>query len=348
MTLRTEGRVLLDSFCFEEGTELHQVELAYERVGKIGSPVILVCHALTGHHCAVGTEKERGWWSGLIGPQREINLNHFCVITFNVLGGCNGSTGPASINPATDQPYRQSFPTVTIRDMVHSQKRALEKLGIEKVEAVIGGSLGGMQALEWGLLYPTFMKKVVVLAATPYLSDYGIAFNTIGAVAIQNDPHWQNGNYESSAEIKGFETARMAGMVTYRSRELFNEKFNRRKGKQHDFEIQSYLEYQGKKLAKRFDANSYLALIAAMNSHDIGKGRKGWQQAAKHYQCELCLIAFQGDLLYPSEELEQLHDQLIQSTYHYVKTDFGHDGFLVEFQQWAHLLSAFLLKENTV
>ncbi|MEI5907633.1 homoserine O-acetyltransferase [Bacillus spongiae] len=342
--MRREGKVILNNFCFQDGTELSKVEIAYEWVGEEHNPFILICHALTGDHRAAGTEKNPGWWHEVIGPKKTIDTDRFQVITLNVLGGCHGSSGPMSINTLTNEPYRLTFPPVTIRDIVHSHRAALDVLGINEVEAVIGGSLGGMQALEWGLLYPTFMNRLVVLAATPFLSDYAIAFNTIGTLAIQNDPKWDNGNYDQSSDLRGLEIARMAGMVTYRSREVWNETFNRKKADNDVFEVESYLAYHGKNLAHRFDANSYLLLMKAMNSHDIGSGRGGWKRAAKQYKSKVKIIAFQGDLLYPSDALSELSELVPKGEFHEVKLKVGHDGFLVQFEKWEYLISTYLPK----
>lgn len=331
---RTIKTISIGSFTFESGEQLPNVELAYERYGPPGAPVILVCHALTGNQLAIGSEEEPGWWAGLIGEDCPIDTNQYQVITFNVLGGCHGSTGPASIDPNTGRAYRQKFPTVTIRDMVHAQHSALQALGITELQAVAGGSLGGMQTYEWGLLYPEYMKQLFILAATPYLSDYGIAFNHIGARAIKSDPNFQEGNYESNEQLQGFEIARMTGMVTYRSGPLFEKRFDRSHKAGTAYEIQSYLDYQGDKIKERFDANSYLYLLDAMNNHDIGRGRSGWKNAAKQYKAELHTFSFEHDLLYPDPLIRQFATYIEKSSHHHIPTDYGHDGFLVEFERW--------------
>ncbi len=212
------GSISIGPFQTESGDTIADVTMAYERSGPADAPVILVCHALTGNHLAIGTETNPGWWSGLIGSDKPINTDHYRVLTLNVLGGCDGSTGPASTNPRTGSAYACDFPPITVRDMVHAQHQAMKKLGITEAEAVIGGSLGGMQVLEWGLLYPNFMEKLIVLAATPVFSDYGIAFNHIASTAIRQDPNWQSGHYDA---VNGLAVARMVGMVTYRSPDLF-------------------------------------------------------------------------------------------------------------------------------
>ncbi|WP_079477824.1 homoserine O-acetyltransferase MetX [Halobacillus salinus] len=331
---RTSATIEIGPFTFESGEQLQQVELAYERVGPVDAPLILVCHALTGNQDAVGLPESPGWWSGLIGPGAPIDTEKYQVITFNVLGGCHGSTGPASLHPETQEPYRLSFPTVTIRDIVHAQYLALQKLDIKHIHSVVGGSLGGMQVCEWGLLYPKFMHALFILAATPYLSDYGIAFNHIGARAIQDDPFYKEGQYNSNEDLRGFELARMAGMVTYRSNKLFEKRFDRGLQPSSQYKIQSYLNYQGEKIKQRFDANSYLYLLNAMNHHDIGRNRGNWKKAAQQYQVPVYSMSFEHDLLYPEDLMQQFSTNVPQGEHRHVSTDYGHDGFLVEFDRW--------------
>ena len=341
------GSVGIGNFHTESGDLLEQVELSYESYGPSGAPVVLVCHALTGNQYAVGTSEEPGWWSGLIGPGKILDTNVFQVITWNVLGGCSGSTGPATINPTSGKSYRSSFPTITIRDMVHAEKKGLLALGINKLHAVVGGSLGGMRVLEWGLLYPKDMELLIPIAVTPYLSDTGIAFNYIGIHAIETDQSYNNGNYNCSSDIKGFETARMAALVTYRSEELHKDRFARRTTTNGLFEIESYLKYQGTKLTKRFDANSYLTLLRAMNTHDIGRSRGGIEEAAKKYEAKVIAIAFTHDLLYPPEDVRTFTQLIPNHQFYLVDTSLGHDGFLAEFDKWSTLLTDHLrVKES--
>lgn len=324
----------IGSFHFECGQVLGGIELAYERVGPVDAPVVLVCHALTGNQWAVGDKEHPGWWAGLIGPGEPLDTEKYQVITFNVLGGCHGSTGPTSINPKTNEPYRLDFPKVSIRDMVHSQHQALQELGITHVHAVTGPSLGGMQVYEWGLLYPLFMDRLFILASTPHLSDYGIAFNHIGARAIMDDPQYKEGRYASNEELRGFEIARMAGMVTYRSHKLFEKRFDRAQRTSSQYTIQSYLNYQGEKIKERFDANSYLYLLEAMNNHDIGRDRNGWKEAATHYKAPIYTLSFEHDLLYPNDFMRLFSEKVSNGEHKHIPTDFGHDGFLVEFEKW--------------
>ncbi|MBT2583506.1 homoserine O-acetyltransferase [Planococcus sp. ISL-109] len=318
--------VSIGQLTLESNDNLHEVELAYERAGNKSAPAILICHALTGDQYAVGTPGEPGWWAGLIGPGKAVDTELFQVITFNVLGGCNGSTGPLSINPKTGSPYRASFPELTIRDMVRAERKALEALGIDHLAAVIGGSLGGMKTLEWARLYPEFLDTAIALAVTPYYGDYGVAFNHIGIQAIENDPDFQDGEYDPNVRLKGFEIARMAGMVTYRSGQLFNGRFGRARCGE-DFEVQSYLDYQGRKLADRFDPNSYLVLLKAMNTHDVEEAE---------LSAELLSISYSHDLLYPGELMVPWVENQPNAKWEKINTDFGHDGFLVEFEKWDH------------
>ncbi len=333
------GNVGIRNFLTESGELLEQVELSYESCGPPDAPVVLVCHALTGNQYATGTQEQPGWWSGLIGPGKVIDTNVFHVLSWNVLGGCSGSTGPDTINPSTGEPYRSSFPTITIRDMVHAEKQGLLALGINRLHAVIGGSLGGMRVLEWGLLYPKDMDLLIPLAVTPYLSDTGIAFNYIGIHAIETDANYCNGNYRRSSDIKGFETARMAGLVTYRSEQLHKDRFARKTTSTGLFEIESYMKYQGTKLTNRFDANSYLTLLRAMNTHDIGRGRGGIEQAAKKYEAKVIVMAFTHDLLYPPADVHSFTNLIPNHKFYLVNTKFGHDGFLAEFDKWGALLT---------
>ncbi|NMH68918.1 homoserine O-acetyltransferase [Bacillus sp. RO3] len=337
--------ITIPSLTLESGVTLSNVELSYERTGNHEGPSILVCHALTGNHIVKGTTEDRGWWDGLIGPGSPIDTEKYHVIAFNVLGGCEGSTGPASTNPDTGERYGPSFPAITIRDMVHAQYEALQLLSVEHLEAVIGGSLGGMQALEWGALYPEYIKKVFALAVTPALNDYGLAFNHIGITAIQEDPAFQGGDYPPGALLKGLEIARMVGMVTYRTQKLFNQRFQRR-GKKGRYHVESYLDYQGEKLGKRFDPNSYLTLLKAMNSHDIGRERGGTEEAAKHYPCELITISYEGDSIYSPQDQKEFTELVSKGNHYFISTSFGHDGFLVEFEKWGPIIASHLQNQN--
>ncbi|KAA0545326.1 homoserine O-acetyltransferase [Bacillus sp. BGMRC 2118] len=349
------GEVTIGQFTTESGVSLENVIISYERAGPLDAPIIFVCHALTGNQYSIGTPESPGWWSGLIGENKHIDTNKWQVITMNVLGGCSGSTGPTSENE-DHKPYNSTFPFITVRDIVRSHYLAMQQLGIGEVHAIIGGSLGGMQVLEWGIMYPDFAKLLFPLATAPYFSDYGIAYNTISRFAITNDPSWKEGDYETNPHA-GLSIARMIGMISYRSREQFNNRFDREKregwGQNHRekaYQIESYLHYQGEKFVNRFDANSYLYLLKAMDSHDIGRGRGGWLEAIKLITAKVVAFSYKGDLIYPSETTNQLVENLKHrngaSKHIEVDTIFGHDGFLVEFEKWGHVIEEELNESN--
>ncbi|WP_188208179.1 homoserine O-acetyltransferase MetX [Alkalibacillus aidingensis] len=340
---QVDSVVTIPNFTLESGYLFDEINLAYERVGPTDGPVILVCHALTGNQWAVGTEEHPGWWRGLISKDGYLNTAQYQVITFNVLGGCDGSTGPKSVNPNTNQPYGKEFPSLTIRDLVEVQFLALKKLGVSHLRAVIGGSLGGMQVLEWGLMYPNFVDAIFPIAVTPQFSDYAIAFNHISSLAIKQDPNWKQGKVPTA----GLGLAREIGMITYRSEELFKERFGRSFSKG-QYEVASYLDHQAKKMVERFDPNSYLTLLDAMNGHDIGRGRGGLENAIEQLEVPVYALGFQHDLLYRPESIEEFIEQVLmvggEADYFEVDTVFGHDGFLVEFDKWGHIVKKQLSK----
>lgn len=342
--------VKIGDLTLASGQLLRNVEIAYERVGPRDAPTILVCHALTGNQYAVGEPEQPGWWAGLIGEHKYVDTTRYQVITTNVLGGCNGSTGPLSMNPEMDQPYRSHFPFITVRDMVHAQYEALRSLGITHLHAIIGGSLGGMQVLEWGIMYPDYMDILIPLAVTPYLSDYGIAYNTLGRLAITQDPAWQDGLYAlDSPPATGLSLARIAGMLTYRSAELFSARFDRSEkegwGISHEevaYQVESYLIHQGQKLVQRFDANSYLYLLKAMDQHDIGYLRGEWRDAIKAIQAKVIALGYRNDLLYPPDQIQAFvdvcRDDHKQAIFVEIDTPFAHDGFLADYPKWGHII----------
>ncbi|QYY42174.1 homoserine O-acetyltransferase [Aneurinibacillus thermoaerophilus] len=354
-----QQKMVIDEITLECGETLKQVEIAYEACGilnKDKTNAILVCHALTGDARAVGDEKTPGWWEGLIGPGRYIDTNQYFVVTSNVLGGCAGTTGPASVNPETGQPYGTDFPVVTIRDMVKLQYLMVRKLGINKLLAIIGGSMGGMQVYEWAVMYPEMAHLIIPIATSTRLSAVAIAYNDVGRQAILCDPEWKNGNYyPGKGPVNGLSIARMLGMITYRTAELFEYRFGRRLKDERDvthfdstFNIESYLRYQGQKLVNRFDANSYLYLLKAMDSHDIGRGRGGIEAALERIQARVLSIAISNDLLYPADHQEEVVKMLRAAgkevEYHFVESIYGHDGFLVEFVKIGPLVEQFIEK----
>lgn len=348
------GTVNLGEVTLESGKVLDDVAVAYERIGNPDLPVIFVCHALTGNQSAAGTQGHPGWWSGLVGYEKTIDTEEFQVITFNVLGGCDGTTGPTSIDDKTGHSFQTDFPFITIRDMVTVHYSALRVLGIERLAGVIGGSLGGMQVLEFGIMYPDFVDKVICLAATPVFSDYAVAFNAVSRKAIMDDLNWREGWYSSdNPPDKGLGTARMLAMLTYRTAGLFDNRFSREIrdgwGSAHDekaFQVESYLDYHGAKFDERFDANSYLYLLKAMDSHDIGRDRGGVEKALEMMTPPLLAIGFEGDLLYSPIDIENMvntHQRSQpKSRFYEHETIFGHDGFLVEFDRWGHWIKEWL------
>lgn len=356
-TSATYDTVPIGDLQLESGTVLRDVRIAVETCGKLQPTrdnVILVCHALTGDARAVGTEENPGWWRGLMGPGCWIDTEHYFIVTMNVIGGCGGSTGPTSINPLTGRRYAVEFPAVTIRDMVKAQFRCLRQMGFSRVHAVIGGSMGGMQSLEWGVMYPFFARKIVTIAASSQLSPMAIAYNDIGRQAIQSDRNWRNGYYEPGEGPKdGLSIARMVGMVTYRTEMLFEERFGRKLQKAGEvtdpgalFEVESYLRYQGEKLVRRFDANSYLYLLKAMDTHDVGRGRGGVDEALKRIEADVFVVGIKEDMLFPIRLQRDLHRRLVRlgkrSELVEISSIYGHDAFLVSFDSWGERLREFL------
>ncbi|MCX7780758.1 MAG: homoserine O-acetyltransferase [Negativicutes bacterium] len=325
------------------GAQLNEVVVAYETYGNLSAArdnVILVLHALTGdsHPAAHDAGDEVGWWEPLVGPGRPIDTDVFYVVCANVLGGCQGTTGPASPDPATGKPYGMRFPQITIRDMVHVQKRLLDRLGIDHVVLVIGGSMGGAQALEWAVTYPDFMDGAVVIAAPGFTAAQAIAYNKVGRDAIMLDPAWNGGDYYGTpGPVRGLAIARSLGMITYQSEASMEEKFGRRV-RQGNFEIENYLHYQGESLVKRFDANSYLYLLRALDLHNVGNGYPSYEAALARVKAEVLVVGVSSDILYPSSQQRQLTAALrsagARAEYREIDSPHGHDGFLIDF----HLL----------
>lgn len=332
----------------ENGALLPEVKIAYKTYGRLNAKkdnAVLICHALTGNAHVCGTTERPGWWDGLVGPEKWLDTDEYFVICSNVLGGCNGSTGPASIPPGEDRPYGLRFPTVTIRDMVRAQKALLDQLGIQHLRCVLGGSMGGMQVLEWGILYPDFMDCLIPMATAARFTPMAIAYNHVAREAIMNDPAWQGGDYyPGPGPTKGLAIARAIGMISYRTAELFEERFGRRlqqtdpPQRELDFHstyaVESYLRYQGEKLVRRFDANSYLYLLKAMDTHDICRDRGSLAEVLSAIEAEVLIIGVEEDLLYEVSHLRNLY-QMLKSLYKKAKmltfsSPFGHDAFLVE------------------
>ncbi len=354
----------------ENGESLDSVTVAFQTFGKLNKEktnVILVNHALTGNaHVAGKIDNDElensnsvpqlynynkmyfgkeGWWSPLIGPGKAIDTEKYFVICPNVLGSCYGTTGPASINEKNKQPFAMTFPQITVRDIVKVQKKLLDKLEIKKIKLAIGGSLGGMQVLEWASMYGNFIESIMPIATSVAHSPWAIGLNEASRNAIINDPDWNNGNYNEQPE-EGLKLARKIAMITYRSFESFGEKFERKlnklTNKKNYFEVQSYLDYQGEKLTKRFDANTYLYLSKAMDLHDIGKNRDGIEKVLQNIKCKTKCIGINSDILYPVEEQKEIASKITGAEYDEIDSIHGHDAFLIEFEQLDKMIREFL------
>ncbi len=337
------------------GATLEHVAVAYETYGELnsqGDNAILICHALTGSaHAAGAHDKQQvpGWWDPLIGPGKPIDSNEYFVISSNVLGGCYGSTGPSSINPVSGRPYRLSFPRYTIRDMVMVQKRLLDKLGVTSLKAVIGGSMGGMQVLEWAAMYPEQVRSIIPIGIGARHSAWAIGLNEVARRAITSDPNWQNGNYPPEQQPDaGLGLARAIAMLSYRSLDSLEAKFGReRVSASRDllgvsFEIESYLSYQGVKLVQRFDANTYLYITRAMDDYDLAEGRGRLAEVLAKMTMPALVMGIDSDVLYPEQEQKQLVEILPSAEYARICSPHGHDAFLIEFPQLAVRLRRFL------
>jgi len=346
------------------GQTISAVQVAYETWGRLNAAAdnaLVVCHALTGDTHAAGVAPgatRPGWWDALIGPGRGLDTDRYFVVCANVLGGCRGTTGPASPHPADGRPYGSRFPPLTVRDIVRLQARLAQALGVQSIVAVIGGSLGGMQALEWAILDPDRVRAVVTIGASLAHSAQGIAYNLIGREAIHLDPAWQGGDYYASGRHpdRGLALARMIGLITYQSAESLRRKFDRRLAQDSTappdpatrFQVESYLQYQGSSLVRRFDANSYLVLSRAMDLHDLAYGRGSLAQALGQVppHTRTLAIGISSDILFPPG-LQQgivraLHAAGRQATYAEIDSPWGHDAFLLEYDQLTPLLRQFL------
>jgi homoserine O-acetyltransferase len=366
------------------GRALQHVRIAYETYGTLSPArdnVILVCHALSGDAHAAGYTRQAaeqstrdgfgaddrdgssgkglGWWDGMIGPGKAFDTDRYFVVSTNLLGGCRGTTGPSSIDPATGRPYGLDFPVITVADMVRAERAFLDELGIERLAAVAGGSLGGMQAFEWAILYPDQVDAVVAIASTHAIHPQGMAWNAIAREAIMRDPAWKGGHYHDTDEAPtaGMGVARMLGHITYLSAPGLEQKFGRRLQFADDirftvtepeFEVESYLRYQAESFVKRFDANTYLYTSRALTYFDLARqyGEGSLERALADVEASTLLIAFSSDWLYPpsgSQELEQAlraagkHVEL-----HVIDAPYGHDCFLLEEARQTPIIRTFL------
>jgi homoserine O-acetyltransferase len=351
-------------FALESGASLIPVTIAYETYGALNearSNAILICHALSGGAHAAGfhspNDEQPGWWDECIGPGKAFDTNRYFVICTNVLGSCYGSTGPSSINPATGSPYALNFPVVTVGDMVRAQIVLIDHLGIERLLCVAGGSMGGMQVLEWAAHHPTRLVAAIPVATTAQHSPMLIAFSEVGRQAIYADPAWQNGDYYAGGRRPdaGLAVARMVGHITYLSEESMHQKFGRRlRGLeqygyefQTEFEIESYLKYNGDKFTRRFDANSYLYVTKAMDYFDLSQPTGSLAAAfVNSVELKYLVISFTSDWLYPSYHSKRLvtalHAVGADVTYLDLQSTWGHDAFLLEVETMTNLLGSFL------
>ena len=376
------------------GRELHPIRVAYETYGTL-SPrrdnVILVCHALSGDAHAAGTAKTPpaestrdgfgaadrdgasgkglGWWDGMIGPGKAFDTDRFYVVATNLLGGCRGTTGPSSTDPATGRPYGADFPVVTVADMVRTERAFLDELGIERLAAVAGGSLGGMQALEWAILFPGQVDAIVAIASTHALHPQGVAWNSIARDAIMRDPAWQGGHYygTGAAPEAGMGVARMVGHITYLSAQALDDKFGRRLQRSPgeaapgdvrytitgaEFQVESYLRHQADSFVKRFDANTYLYTSRALTYFDLTRQHGGGSLASalEGVRARTLLIAFSSDWLYPPSASEEVADALRglgkPVEFQVIEAPYGHDCFLLEEARQTPIIRQFLGKHS--
>ncbi len=383
-TVETEFLDLRKPVLLDCGRELHPVRVAYETYGTLAPKrdnVILVCHALSGDAHAAGFSPEAaaqstrdgfgaddrdgtsgkglGWWDGMIGPGKAFDTDRYFVVSTNLLGGCRGTTGPSSPDPATGRPYGSGFPVITVADMVRTERAFLDELGIERLAAVAGGSLGGMQAFEWSILYPDQIDTVVAIASTHALHPQGMAWNAIAREAIMRDPAWRNGDYygTGAAPNAGMGVARMIGHITYLSAMGLSDKFGRRLQSDGDirytvtepeFEVESYLRHQADSFVRRFDANTYLYTSRALTYFDLARqyGRGSLTRALDRVTARTLLIAFSSDWLYPpsgSRELEEaLRDLGKPVELHVIDAPYGHDCFLLEEARQTPIIRHFL------
>jgi homoserine O-acetyltransferase len=351
---------IFDGFKLDSGEFLGPITLAYEIYGKLNEDktnAVLVEHAFSGDAHAAGFhegDEDPGWWNSMIGPDKALDTNKYFVICSNIIGGCKGSTGPSSVNPKTSKPYAVNFPAITVNDIVRAQKYLVDHLGIKKLLCVIGGSMGGMQALQWVASYPKHVHSAIPIATTLKHSPQQIAFDEVGRQAVMADPAWAEGDYYGKQKPeRGLAVARMIGHITYMSDKSMEEKFGRkRKDKDQkfkftaDFEVEGYLRYRGDSFVKRFDANSYLYITKAMDLFDLS-GEK-LISGDKNTDVHFLVIAFKSDWLYPAYQSQDIVRLLkthgLNATYCEIDSTYGHDAFLLEIEEETHLVKHFLRK----
>ena len=347
----------------DSGLTLGPITLAYETYGRLApdkANAILICHALSGDAHAAGyhsaQDPKPGWWDFMIGPGRPLDTNKYFVICSNIIGGCQGSTGPASTDPGTGAPYALHFPIITIGDMVRAQRELIQHLGVPRLLNVVGGSMGGMQALQWAVAYPELCASATLVATCAKLSAQGIAFDAVGRRAIMDDPAWRQGRfYGGPGPNSGLALARMVAHITYLSDESLHQKFGRRlkNGERFgysftdEFQVESYLDHQGEAFIKRFDANSYLYITKAMDYFDLTQGgTRSLAQALAGAKARFLVISFSSDWLYPPDESKEIVRALkmnnLDVTYCDIQTNSGHDSFLLRNPLQEEMIANFL------
>lgn len=351
-------------FALEGGGSLGPITVAYETWGTLNasaSNAILVCHALTGDAHAAGPsgpgQLTAGWWDDMIGPGKPLDSDRYFIVCSNVLGSCQGTTGPASPHPDDGQPYGSRFPIVSIRDMVRAQALLADDLGVDRWMCVAGGSMGGMQVLEWGVMFPARVESLVFIAGAAAASPMQIGWSEVGRLAIAQDPNWHDGDYYDQpagvGPTEGLMLARRIAQIHYRSDASLEDRFGRdvlqpldKFGLWNRFQVESYLDHHGRKLARRFDANSYLVLNKAMDLHDIGRGRGGVGPALERIAVPTLVVAIDSDGLYPPRQQHEVRDRLSElgKDVHFdtIESIHGHDGFLMEFSQLCPMVDRFV------
>lgn len=363
------GLVQPQTLHFEEpleldcGRALPSYDLVVETYGKLNanaSNAVLICHALSGHHHAAGyhsmDERKPGWWDSCIGPGKPIDTDTFFVVSLNNLGGCHGSTGPCSVDPETGRVYGPDFPVITVRDWVNSQARLADRLGIKQWASVIGGSLGGMQALQWSISYPDRLRNAVVIASTPRLSAQNIAFNEVARKAITSDPDFHGGRYSEHQCVprNGLRLARMVGHITYLSDASMGEKFGREMrdqayqfGMGAEFQVESYLNYQGERFSEHFDANTYLLMTRVLDYFDPARDfDNNLAQALSEGSCRFLVVSFSTDWRFAPARSEELVNAMIDArrdvSYAEIDAPWGHDAFLIPTPRYTNLFTRFM------
>lgn len=377
MKVKTEIVTLFDKakpFELESGSEISPVQVAYQTYGQLnseGTNAVLICHALTGNAHAAGelideendinsnpdlmnkysklNKGKPGWWNELIGAGKLFDTEKYFVISSNILGSCYGSTGPVSIKNIFNRKYGMNFPTVTVRDMVRLQKKLVDHLNVKKLATITGGSLGGMQVLEWAIMYPEIVSSIIPIATSAQHSPWAISLNEASRNAIKNDPKWMSGNYKSQP-YNGLSLARKIAMISYRSIDSFEQKFSRERkdtnsselDTENIFQIESYLNHHGEKLIQRFDANTYIYLSHAMDLHDVALNRGTLKEVLGKINIPSLPIGISSDILYPAEEQKSIASLIPNSQYAELDSIHGHDAFLIEFDQMTNIIGNFL------